>query len=160
MPACDLCGKSGPLFRALVEGVHLTVCERCSSLGTVVNRMEEAPSKAKTQHKKPSASLTKPAVQVIVGDYFRRIRIAREKARLSQKEFSASINEKESVLQHLENGTIRPSIELARKFERLLSIVLIEEFKAEAEEDPLAKTKNDIDLTLGDVITIRKRKIP
>jgi len=159
MASCEMCGASGQMFVTMIEGAKLSVCGKCSSLGKVLK--EVAPPVA--PQKKKQVSSAKPIaqariIQVIVGDCANRIRQAREKSGLSQKEFAMKLSERESMIQHLENGQTKPAVDMARKLERLLNIKLIEEMKEEVpQDDEEEKAPSSGVLTLGDVIKIRKR---
>jgi len=160
MTSCEMCGATGQMFVAIIEGAQLSVCEKCSALGKVIKQVQSAAPR----EKKKTVSSARPMPQtriihVIVGDYAKRIRQAREKSGLSQKEFAMKLNERESLIQHLENGQSKPAVDIARKLERLLGIKLIEEMKEEVAsgDDEEEKAPDTGTLTLGDVIKIRKR---
>ena len=80
---------------------------------------------------------------------------------MSQKAFAIKLAEKESVIHSIENGKHEPSILLAKKIEKLLGVKLVSE-EFESDEDILKKlsspNKNSDKMTLGDSITIRRRK--
>ena len=160
MPSCDMCGKSGTLYQSLIEGTQLTVCEKCSVMGKILKPIG---SSSNSSSPKKGAFASRPAasakmVQVIVGDCAKRIRHARERLGLSQQQFASKLNERESYVQHLENGKSKPSVDVARKLERMLSITLIESVAEESDDgDDGEPTKASGTLTLGDIIKIRKR---
>lgn len=139
----------------MIEGAVLTVCQQCSGLGNVIGKVSppQRPSKKTNEQVAKDIEIT-----IIAGDYPSRIRKAREQLHLSQHDLAQKINEKESLLAHLENGTIRPSMSLTRKLEQLLSIRLIEKTHAVAIPSPASKEQAGNNLTLGDVIIVRKRK--
>ena len=154
MPSCDMCGKDGAIAIALIEGVELSVCERCSRHGKVVRhiRMETPKPKNILMQHRPSPK-EEEAMEFVVEDYAQRIRQKREQLKLTQQDFARMLSEKESMVHHLENGTSRPSIDLSRKLERILHITLIEKEK----DVPTEKTRGKSDaLTLGDFIKIKK----
>lgn len=144
MTACELCGKTTPLLNAIVEGTQMQVCRDCASFGKILQKpVSRAPAKTQKQE----------IVETIVDEFAKLIREAREKSGVTQKDFALKLNEKESLVQKLENGAIRPSIELARKLEKLLKIKLVETEKDETEE---YQSKKSGPLTIGDLIKIRK----
>jgi len=155
---CDLCGTEGELFLAEVEGTRLNVCKRCSDFGKIIRRVKseiEVKKEKEADVKKIKKILfQEPEInETIVVDYAKRIKDAREKLGLKQEDFAKKVNEKESLVHHIETGKFEPSIGLARKLEKFLKIKLVEEYKEEKE--PLsAKTKSD-DYTIGDVIKIK-----
>jgi putative transcription factor len=57
-------------------------------------------------------------------DYMKEIKSARELLGLSQDELGRKINEKPSVIGHLETGRLKPDDALARKLEHFLKIEL------------------------------------
>ena len=148
MVVCEMCGKSGPLFRAVVEGSELSVCESCGKFGRVLRRPAVFASKPQSFAPKMPES-----AEVIVEDFARLIREAREKSNLTQKEFALKLNEKESVVQKLESGSFTPPIDMARKLEKLLKIVLVEDEKEEKVE---SQKRASGPLTIGDLIKVKK----
>jgi len=66
------------------------------------------------------------------------------------------LNEKESVIQHIESGKMKPSIPLGRKIEKKFDLSLIE-YDNFVYEPKKTNTQKE-GFTLGDMIKIRKRK--
>jgi len=89
-----------------------------------------------------------------VEDFGQLIRTARERRGMSQLEVARRINERASVIAKLESGKMSPTIELARKLERLFKITLLEE--AEIPDIPIKSSGQTT--TLGDVVEIRRKK--
>ncbi|MEK6822893.1 MAG: multiprotein-bridging factor 1 family protein, partial [Nanoarchaeota archaeon] len=117
-------------------------CQKCGTYGKVLAR-PSMPINRKTVVRAVEPTLG------IVTDYAARIRKARERTGLNQKEFAATLNEKESIVHKLETGTYEPPIDLARKLERMLHITLIEEDKDAAVAGP--KTGGG-GMTIGDIM--------
>ena len=156
MPSCDMCGKEGAGAIALIEGVELTVCQNCARFGKITRALHAEAPPVKHSAARP-AHVAKPqgedSQEGVVEEFFSLIRQKREQLNLTQKEFAKMLNERESVIHHLENGGQHPSIELARKLERILKVQLVEAVK----ETPQQKSRNKIDsLTLGDFIKVKK----
>lgn len=150
MSHCELCGKETALFKVAIEGTDMFVCSNCAKFGQIKERPKiPAPAAQKIF---PQAKSLEPALEVtevIVKDYAKKIRQAREKLGLNQEDFAKKINEKESLLQKMETGTFEPSLALARKLEKLLGLKLIEKF----EEKKLSFAKESSEgMTLGDFI--------
>jgi len=150
---CEMCGKDEQLFRAKIEGTYMSVCGVCSSHGNVLkavrNTEEERPkSFAKQEDNKEEV------VTGVVSDFALIIRKKREGSGLSQRDFAQKIMEKESVVQHLENGGYEPSLKLAEKLERVLGIKLVEQYAESFESGDKVEAG---EMTLGDVIKIKKR---
>ncbi|MBI5072318.1 TIGR00270 family protein, partial [Candidatus Woesearchaeota archaeon] len=96
-------------------------------------------------------------IEQIVEEYALKIKQAREKRKLNQEEFAKMLNERESVLHNIEAGKQKPSMELAKKLEKVLGIVLIEvikpdEITAEKQDSPRPKGP----LTIGDMLLMKK----
>ena len=70
-------------------------------------------------------------------DYSRLIKNARELMGITQEELGRRINEKPSVISHLETGSMKPDDALARKLEHFLKIQLFvpEDSEDEAPEE-------------------------
>jgi uncharacterized protein (TIGR00270 family) len=68
---------------------------------------------------------------VLREDYSAAIKNSRELLGITQEELGHKINEKPSMVSHLENGTMKPDDSLARKLEHVLKIRL---FVSEDEE--------------------------
>lgn len=151
---CDICGRDALLYTVLVEGSELKVCEKCSAAGRIIKRPEIViPKKPNKTESVRAAQAVKEIVETIVEDYGARIRQARDKTGLTQKEFAKKINEKESILHKLETGSFEPPMLLAKKLEKTLHIVLIEQTEQEKEQAPAKKEKSD-GLTIGDMLKL------
>ncbi|MBW3019638.1 multiprotein-bridging factor 1 family protein [Candidatus Woesearchaeota archaeon] len=141
---CDLCGKDTQLCRAIVEGTELNVCASCAKMGKLMSRPQSR-----------FAKRTMPAtetIEILISGFGKKIRDARERKGLTQKEFAAMLNEKESIIQKIENETFKPTIEKAKRFEKILGIKLIGE--EEATPVKMAKDKSG-PLTIGDLIKVK-----
>ena len=133
----------------MIEGSRLSVCDGCAKLGRVVGRPQPIVRKTQT----PAKLVVSEPVETIVTEFAKIIRTAREKKGMTQAEFAQKLNEKESVIQKLENGSITPPVSLARKLEKMLHITLVEFEKGEETQIEHAKTGT---LTIGDLIKIKK----
>lgn len=147
MVNCDMCGKEEQLLKTSIEGSTMDVCRACTSFGKVVS------SQRQFQQIKPAQlpqELQEPT-ETLVQDCGTRIKQAREKLGLEQKDFAQKISEKMSTVHNMETGAFKPSISLARKLEKMLHIQLIE---TTAEESaPAPKTRSD-QVTIGDLIKL------
>ena len=144
--ACEMCGKETELFRAVIEGTELSVCEKCGKFGKVIKRVQEFNNSAV----KKIVVKESEVVEVLVEDFAQKIKSIREKLGLTQKDFARKINERESALHKIETGHYNPPVEIARRYERILNIKLVETVTQESSE-PLPKSKS-AGLTLGDFI--------
>ena len=151
---CDMCGSEERLYKTNIEGSILNVCKACSKFGTVIAPVrEEIELKKEKKIKEIEKQPEKEIIELVVGDFADKIRKKREGLGLKQEEFAKKLNEKESIVHKLETGEYKPSLDMARKLERMLGIKLVEEYE---EEGKATKTENT-KLTVGDLIKIRKR---
>jgi len=148
---CEMCGKeTEDLYNAIIEGTNLKVCERCAKHGKIIKKIKPfvLPKKIKriAQPKEPEMEI----VEAVVDDYAKKIRDARSKSGMTQKEFAKKINEKESLLHKIETGAFKPSLPTAKKLQKILRIKLVEE--REEEEIEMPKEKKGGALTIGDIL--------
>jgi len=166
MVECELCGKPivGKACRVNVEGAELTVCNACYM--KVVSRKNTSHTRAVSvrnqkiaqPHAKPKLSIRRtPPLDMeyeVVEDYAQRIKNAREKLGWSLSVLAQKVREKESVLRRIEQGRLIPPIDLAKRLEKILGTKLLEP----TVEEYVTKRIGDKDLTLGDIVVIRKKK--
>ncbi len=143
---CELCGKQAELVNAIIEGTEMSVCSECSKFGRVIKKPV---SVKKFVPKRPE----KEIIQVIVPDYAKVIKYSRERKNLTQKDFARLISEKESVVHNLEIGKHEPSINLARKLEKILGINLVEEHEEATGKRDISKSEG---FTIGDFVKFKK----
>ena len=150
MGTCEICGKkTEQLFRTEVEGSTMNVCKGCSSHGKVLSKLVEF-------RPKPVPKTVKPEIEeIVVKDYWQKLRTARENIEMSQEDFAKKINVKLRVLRSMEANKIVPDIETAKRLEKEIGVRLVEEVKAEPGEFTAEKSGP---ITLGDLIEIKKRK--
>jgi putative transcription factor len=172
---CEVCGRkihSDPL-RAIIEGARLTVCIECSKHGKVILPAEEVIIERKEaiatgtlfKKSKPPVPLVQkkqniPRVEItkeITEDYPTEIRLAREKLGLSVEDLGLKINEKASVLKHIELGKMQPNNLLASKLERALKITLLVPITQEKTQTELPKAASNEEFTLGDIMQFDKK---
>ncbi len=151
---CDLCGKSAEqLWQARIEGVTMDVCEHCTQFGAVIQKptissLARATNQGHTQQSKESLP-----EDVLVSNYAQIIKNARESRKMNQEEFAKLINEKLSVLQKIERGSFQPPITIARRWEKVLNILLIETKRPGDDGTVTDITKSsNANFTLGDFI--------
>lgn len=155
---CETCGKDTELFLTDLEGAQLKLCAKCGRFGKILKRIkteEEIKKQEKNEVKKIKQLIKGPEkelIQVIVEDYPERIKTARERLKLKQEDFAKNINEKLSLIHNLETGHLEPNLALARKLEKALNIVLIEDHE---ESHGLLKASKSDKLTIGDLIKVK-----
>jgi putative transcription factor len=162
---CEVCGRKihSEYVRAVIEGAALTVCVECSKHGRVILHEEASisePSPTKSTMHIPVIMKKPPVAQVqisqeVVEDYAIKIRMAREKLRLSHEDLGKKINEKASLLRHIETGKVAPNNQLAGKLEHILKIKLMVPI-ADEKATAVAPKKVAEGLTLGDLIDMNK----
>lgn len=146
---CDMCGAEADLYKTEIEGTELNVCKSCSKYGKILSKPKPpAPKKPKKPEKKQEDEV----IEVVVEDYPSLIKKKREEAGLKQKELAAKMAERESLIQKVESGHFTPSLDLARKFEKLFDLKLIE--KVSNTKNTTGKSKTG-KLTIGDVIKLK-----
>ena len=175
MALCEMCGKEAGLVEADVEGVELNVCSGCLKFGTVKKKAENSVSSFSVSrsfigrssdsrsfyHKSVGGGeQNKKAEQEFktVSNYSQLIKSAREKRGLKQEDFAKFLNEKESLVAKWESGLMKPSLDTAKRLERMLGIKLVESEVVGSFEQKV--NKNADEFTLGDFIKVRKRKQP
>ncbi len=152
--SCEMCGKAEQLVTALIEGVEMKVCRNCASFGQVLQTpraFSHGNSFSRQKSQEPQI------IEQIVEECALKIKQAREKRKLNQEEFAKMLNEKESVLHNIEAGKQKPSMELAKKLEKILGISLIEIIKP----DEITSEKQDSPgpngpMTIGDMLLMKK----
>lgn len=149
---CELCGKRIAELNAVVEGSMLSICKDCSKFGKVVevkkSEIDVIKEKMNIKREKPNEY---QILDIIEANYAERIKNARERKGLTQKDLATQVGEKESVIRNLENGHLELSFELAKRLEKILEIkVMSKPLNIE-----LSKEKVDMgneELTIGDLL--------
>lgn len=140
-----MCGSNQPLLPTRIEGSELKVCESCAKYGKQLQNS--------AQHRIPVSSHLDAPEQTIRTDFSRSIKQTRESLKLNQEDFAKKIQEKVSVVSHIESGKSEPSIALAKKLEKMFNIKLVE---YEKESVNIPKSESGMGMTIGDVIKVRK----
>ena len=132
---CEICGNiiRGPADAIQIDGGLFRVCSLCSKLGKSAKIPQKPPSPRHIISKSKPINRTYEEDEVeLRRDFNKAIKSAREKNGIHQEEMGKRINEKISVIRHLETGTLKPNDILSRKIERFLKIQLL--IPKEAEE--------------------------
>lgn len=174
MVECELCGQKivGKTFKVTVEGVTLTICQICYmrflsrkplkhvTVFPYISKKQFKEPRIPTstyQRKTPSTGKIRSSLEYeyeVVEDYAERIRKAREKLGWSSEVLAQKVREKESVIRRIELGKLKPTLELAKKLEKILKISLLEPIVSEY----TVRGRFKEDLTLGDIVVIRKKR--
>ena len=151
--ACDMCGKDGSLFTTRIEGAIMKVCASCKSYGEVLDAPNSHKPTFKRRSKRP-VFREEESTDRIVTDFAEIIRHARQGKHVEMEKFAKELNEKESLLKHIEAGKTKPSFRVAKKLEKALNIKLIE---SEIGGIEVPQSQNTGGMTIGDMIKIRKK---
>ena len=149
MSSCEMCGREDKLVLVELEGSQLNVCAGCGKHGKriggpVFKKRVRVPKK-----------IEKPEIEEeVISDFADKLRQAREKRDLKQEDFANLLNEKASLLQKWEAGTLTPKIPIAKKLGRLLGMNFIKQIK---EEKVVSLKSKAGEMTLGDFVKVRKR---
>ncbi|MHA1932760.1 MAG: helix-turn-helix domain-containing protein, partial [Promethearchaeota archaeon] len=95
----------------------------------------------------------------IVSDYAKRVRNARNKLGLNQDQFAQKLNEKPSLVRRIETGKAEPTVELAKKIQKIYKIQLLaksDEMDFNLQENKFMKKPSSS--SLGDIAFIKKKK--
>ena len=154
--SCEMCGKSGEMFRAVVEGSSMTLCASCAKYGKITARISQPGKEQKAGITSARRENTREDAREIAANYGQIIKRKREELGLNMKDFAMKIAEKESTLHKIETGEIPIPIERALKLEKQLGIKLV----GKAEEEAVVQKSKNSEMTLGDFVKIKPRKKP
>ena len=160
---CEMCGKNVTFLRKVtIEGVSLEVCSECAKFGIEAKKdvpKEEAPRpiiaqrlEVREKRGRPRDVLEKGDKEDLVEDFGSLIRIARERAGMTQKDLAMKINERVTILSKIESNLMRPDDKIITKLQKELGIVL----KEKVPEVVAAKESTRASLTLADLIRMQK----
>ncbi|TFG10712.1 TIGR00270 family protein [Candidatus Heimdallarchaeota archaeon] len=162
-----MCGREiyGKPISIKIEGAELSVCPACAKHGKRVDKPKPKPVSSRGRapvRTSPPPSRTFSSQKSrdtrtenqLVPDYHERIRLQRQKMKLSQKEVSIQTKISVSELQSIETGKMRPSDNLIERLEKFFKIKITEEIVTVGKKD---SQKGPAFQTLGDIVVIRKK---
>lgn len=173
MVDCDICGKKGVSFIIEVEGAKMAACQRCAYHGKILHSLEEKKVPAKTDYSTPRQFRIE---EELVDGYGQKIRKARETMKVTEEEIdeygkkvrktrpmtidevARKANVRASWLDKVENEKIPPTIEEARKLEKVLGIKLVEKVEVSATPSAGKGERESKELTLLDMLEMQKKK--
>jgi len=128
---CELCGEEirGRAYLGIVDRAELLLCERCAKRAVKAYPLGAQKAGQRKQAPRPPARAVRagPAVvEEVVDNFAEVVREARERAGLTRDALAAMVGVKVSVIRRIEEGTLVPPVDLARKLERVLKVKLIE----------------------------------
>lgn len=148
MSNCDLCGKEAELFRANIENILVSVCDKCGRFGKILGK------KSISEPRKINI-IGEAEEEILFEDFNKIIRKEREKKGLTQEELAKILNEKMSIIQKLENKEIEPSFKLIKKLEKYFGITLTEKQQLIKEKTKHHEIKS---FTLGDLVHEKQKR--
>lgn len=157
---CEICGAdiAGGGYRVYIDRAELIVCRKCAKkYGTPVETIQPS---ASIQPRKPSTRkkirYPRELRYTVVENYSEIIREARIRHGYTRSLLASMVGEKESTIKRIEDGVLEPTLDLARRLEKILKINLIEE-DLEYPEWEDYRTR-DYELTFGDIVVFKKGK--
>ena len=165
---CPICGGIiwGKGQRVLIEEAKITVCQNCAQHGIKIRENISKSFKKKallsTKASQPKRNINKNLVVneiEIVPEYAKTIRNSRNSLGLNQDQFAQKLNEKPSLLRRIEAGKVEPTIELAKKIEKVYNIKLLQ--KGDGNDKSVKDSKymkKSTAASLGDIAFIKKKK--
>ncbi len=148
---CEICGRGEAVAIVLIEGAKMGTCRRCFPHGKLVYNLKDEPAKEKIISTKQQQE-----TEEIVETFGRLIHNKREVLGLPIAVIAERINEKESYLENIERGHLKPTLTVAKKLEKELGVKLIE--KVVEEVGSTASPSASKDVTLADFVVIDKKK--
>jgi len=147
---CEICGSpiQGQPRKILVDAATLLVCSRCVRYGTPTSRPRPPLGSSPLPPRAAEPQLD------VVSDCSVKVKRAREEMGLTQEVLAKLTGEKVSVIRRIEAGKLKPTLDLAKRLERVLKVSLVEEVEVAKGSEQL---KLKADLTLGDVVVVRER---
>ncbi|MFX1311232.1 MAG: multiprotein bridging factor aMBF1 [Promethearchaeota archaeon] len=165
---CPICGSIiwGRGQRVLLEGAKITVCHNCAQHGTKIQKSPKTTKLKGSSHIKPIQTLKKKKYNhnivetlEIVQNYDKKIRDTRSKLNLTQDQFAQKMNEKPSLIRRIESGKVKPTINLAKKIEKIYDLKLLKKIDdSEPINDKNKYIKKSKGSSLGDIAFIKKKK--
>ncbi|WEL23986.1 multiprotein bridging factor aMBF1 [Candidatus Nanohalovita haloferacivicina] len=151
MATCQLCGEeTDSTTKTKIEGAVLQVCDSCAEMGEKVKTKSK---KKKRKKKKKSRRRRKRNEEVLINDYGKKVKEARESKQLSIMELADDLNEKESLLKKIEQQELKPEKSLAQKLEKKFNLELYTIPEAWDQETDSGDSRS---ATLGDVAEVKE----
>jgi len=152
-----MCGKPGANKIAKIAGAEMTVCDSCAGRGEIVEEVREPTRRERIieQRREEPTIERAPKVEEVLEDIGESVRTKREELGLKQEDLAKRINEPASIIKRIEHGFI-PNLKVAHKLQRELHVKLTE--VVEGSEQEYATGRSGGEMTLGDVIVIKKSK--
>lgn len=159
---CEVCDKymvEGKRVR--IEGSVVITCDACARYGEVVGfasgvEKKKPAAAQEVSEKKEVVDFAVGGSEELVENFAEVIRDKRMRRGLKQEELAKLINEPTSLIHRLENGSFEPSPTVVKKLQHALGVKLLH--KSEDVGLPPQKEKDEGEVTLGDMVVIKKKE--
>ena len=156
---CEVCGREifgSPNYR-VIEGGKLTVCGQCAQFGQqewdpTRPQARKTPTRRRSAQPRRRSDIDTAESMDLVDGYGMLVKKARQKKGLSVEDFAKQIREKESVVKKLEKENMNPPMNLVKKVQNSLGVMILEEGAAKS-GSVLSRPMGP--RTLGDLIKIK-----
>jgi len=162
LPRCELCGRElhEVGYRVMIDRAEMLVCGVCARGRRILSTMRFSASLAAGSQRrginvKPRMKTASAEEYILVEGYGDVVRRARERMGFTREALAALVGEKESTIRRIEAEQLEPTLELARKLERVLKVKLLEQVSEWGVEAGSSGHVEDYGLTLGDVAEFR-----
>ena len=145
---CNLCGYSGELSNAQIEGTIMEVCKKCLKYGVLIGKKRDF-----NIEKIAKPKLRIEPVVLLKENYNLLIKELREKLNLTQEDLAKKLNEKLSLIHKIENKELEPNENTINKLETFFRIKLTETY----EENKIKFDFKNSSLTIGDLLKFKKK---
>ncbi len=150
--SCEICGREDVVAVISLEGAKMQACRNCSSHGKILYKLSQESKPEKTT----AATAQAKQSEEIVENFGQTIRNGRDKLGLPVAVVAERINERESYIEQIERGHLRPTAAVAKKLEHELGIKLVEKVVEEAAPSAGNPNKSH-EITLADYVEVKKK---
>ncbi len=161
---CEMCGSKTGTRRYLVSGTEMRLGMCCSKYGQPLDTPAQQGTQAamnqnleRRAQRMTSKSVYQEDVWDLVDDYGTHIKQARERKGWSHDQLGNRVSARVPQLKQIETNHLRPSDDLAKRFEKELGITLLEKVDATTAQKAAAK-KGGAGLTIGDLLKDAMKK--
>ncbi|MEM1684541.1 MAG: helix-turn-helix domain-containing protein [Nanopusillaceae archaeon] len=146
---CEICGTRKASKKVSLEGTIINVCENCFK-GLKIKSEIIKYDKSAYNSKKIEIDFSIEE-EFVDDDFYKKLKKYREEKNLKQKDMAKLLGIKEGFYKSLEEGKIKPSIELAKKIEKIIGEKIIKKEKIEKEDK-----KDKFNIRVADIIEFKE----
>ncbi|MFQ5951068.1 MAG: helix-turn-helix domain-containing protein [Candidatus Geothermarchaeales archaeon] len=154
---CEICGEDKvPLTKVIFEDSTVYACRRCTAAYGLKKPVSRSIPLSASRPRLKSLRRVFEEFPLISG-YGQRIKSARVRRDLTQKDLARKIKEKESTIRNVENERLRPTPDVVSKLEHTLRIKLT----SQLDEEPDVVSSRVLQpkrVTLGDVAVFKESR--